>query len=129
MTSVMLIVASLAHLSGNWWAPPPAPETGGRRPAVRGRRSVGLKWNRADSNRQPAACRAGALPLSYGPRGRGQGTGYRGINGVPSAGCRHSVEPEGFEPSASPQRTERSPAELRSRRDQGIAVPFVGCPL
>jgi hypothetical protein len=48
----------------------PAPESGGalaRGGAGTSRFRVEEGWNRADSNRQPAACRAGALPLSYGP--------------------------------------------------------------
>src|SRR5688572_21237491 len=102
MTSVVLIVASLAHLSGKSQARPPRlPKPGGRRPAVRGRVLVlsakcyvlSAEWNRRDSNPRLLRSERSALPLSYGP-------------GMTS---RSEVEPEGFEPSTSPQPTERSP--------------------
>ena len=38
----------------------------GRR--VTGIPAVGMLWRRADSNRQPPACKAGALPLELRPR-------------------------------------------------------------
>src|SRR5215218_708169 len=68
MTSVMLMVASLARLSGNGWVPSPAPESGGASARDARAQRQKRKWNRADSNRQPAACKAGALPVELRSR-------------------------------------------------------------